>query len=327
MTSAGPDLTSMRAVQITASAVPRSWTSSTSPSRRPARANSSTTSGQPASTTRTPITGCSATDLMSRSRVHTGEPPGGQPECDPSYAESLWPGRGSVATAVSTRERRRSELWASWAPAAGRLAATPTARRRESRSLRWRDVLARPFRHEAAAPRARRDPGLGRSRCSPCRSPAGSASSSTSAESAGPPSRSEPGHPRCHAKRPRPVRPPLIRCVSPVHSLRGQEFLDIVALPESTPGPSQTLYAVSTTGLNHGRHPPPAQHSNRRSCEAAARWTPSFTAQLGSVPQACVAMGVSSPLGHRKTPAWSTVGVVVSAEVDSTRTSEPSCRA
>jgi hypothetical protein len=236
-------------------------------------------------------------------------------------------GRGSVATAVSTRERRRSELWASWAPAAGRLAATPTARRRESRSLRWRDVLALRFRHEAAAPRARRDPGLGSSRCSSCRSPAGSASSSTSAESAGPPSRSEPGHPRCHAKRPRPVRPPLIRCVSPVHSLRGPEFLDIVALPESTPGPSQTLYAVSTTGLNHGRHPPPAQHSNRRSCEAAARWTPSFTAQLGSVPQACVAMGVSSPLGHRKTPAWSTVGVVVSAEVDSTRTSEPSCRA
>jgi hypothetical protein len=89
----------------------------------------------------------------------------------------------------------------------------------------------------------------------------------------------------------RPVRPPLIRCVSPVHSLRGPEFLDIVALPESTPGPSQTLYAVSTTGLNHGRHPPPAQHSNRRSCDAAARWTPWFTAQLGSVPQACVAMG------------------------------------
>jgi hypothetical protein len=117
-------------------------------------------------------------------------------------------GRGSVATAVSTRERRRSELWASWAPAAGRLAATPTARRREGRSLRWRDVLARPFRHEAAAPRARRDPGLGRSRCSPCRSPAGSASSSTSAESAGPPSRSEPGHPRGHAERPRPVGPP-----------------------------------------------------------------------------------------------------------------------
>jgi hypothetical protein len=41
-------------------------------------------------------------------RVHTGEPPGGQPECDPSYAESLWPGvRLRSDSGVHPREKAK----------------------------------------------------------------------------------------------------------------------------------------------------------------------------------------------------------------------------
>ena len=76
----------------------------------------------------------------------------------------------------------------------------------------------------------------------------------------------------------------------------GPEVMDVVDLPDPTPGPGQQLYEVSSAGVKLRRHPPgPVLKDSsvlRALSKAAAPWKVHLVARSASV------MPLASPAGH-----------------------------